>query len=234
MTGNVVRTINGEKVSDVITILEFLKYFVENKKESIQAIQMALNGELATDGEKLFAGRFSYLENCGITAQEIFQETLATLFNAQTSGELHIDNLKGAKGELAIRIGNNSHFGLIYIGDDARFKNLCKDRGFNVHERQFSGSMFQDLNSDDSEINLLIGSKKFTEGWNSWRVSTMGLMNIGRSEGAQIIQLFGRGVRLKGFQSSLKRSSSCENLVKMEGLTRPKHINVLETLAVFE
>ena len=93
--------------------------------------------------------------------------------------------------------------------------------------------MFQDLNSDDSEINLLIGSKKFTEGWNSWRVSTMGLMNIGRSEGAQIIQLFGRGVRLKGFQSSLKRSSSCENLVKMEGLTRPKHINVLETLAVF-
>ena len=102
MTGNVVRTINGEKVSDVITILEFLKYFVENKKESIQAIQMALNGELATD-EKLFADVFHIwrLWNYGTRN---FQETLATLFNAQTSGELHIDNLKGAKGELAIRI----------------------------------------------------------------------------------------------------------------------------------
>ena len=28
--------------------------------------------------------------------------------------------------------------------------------------------------------------------------NTMGLMNVGKGEGAQIIQLFGRGVRLKG------------------------------------
>lgn len=233
VTGNAVRTIKGKKVSDVITILEFLKYYVDNKKESIQAIKMALDGELTTDGEKLFAGRFSYLDNCGLNANEIFEETLITLFNAQTPGGFHIDNLKGAKGELVIRIGDNNPFGLINIGDDTKLMKLCEERGFNVREQQFSGSMFQDLSSTDSEINLLIGSKKFTEGWNSWRVSTMGLMNVGRSEGAQIIQLFGRGVRLKGFQTSLKRSSSCENLVKMEGLTRPKHINILETLSVF-
>ena len=36
------------------------------------------------------------------------------------------------------------------------------------------------------------------EGWNSWRVPNMGLLNIGRQEGSQIIQLLGRGVRLKG------------------------------------
>ena len=34
----------------------------------------------------------------------------------------------------------------------------------------------------------------------------MGLMNVGKGEGAQIIQLFGRGVRLKGYDLSLKRS----------------------------
>lgn len=34
----------------------------------------------------------------------------------------------------------------------------------------------------------------------------MGLMNVGRSEGSEIVQLFGRGVRLKGFQYSLKRA----------------------------
>jgi hypothetical protein len=34
----------------------------------------------------------------------------------------------------------------------------------------------------------------------------MGLMHVGRSEGSQIIQLFGRGVRLKGYEWSLKRS----------------------------
>ena len=79
-------------------------------------------------------------------------------------------------------------------------------------------------------MNLLIGSKKFTEGWNSWRVSTMALMNVGATEGSQIIQLFGRGVRLQGYDLSLKRSSKTQI---PEDVTRPKHIAVLETLGIF-
>ena len=35
----------------------------------------------------------------------------------------------------------------------------------------------------------------FIAGWNSWRVSTMGLMHVGVGEGSEIIQMFGRGVR---------------------------------------
>ncbi len=61
-------------------------------------------------------------------------------------------------------------------------------------------------------------------------MSTMGLMNVGRSEGAQIIQLFGRGVRLKGVGMSLKRSAHAK---LPEGLERPKHIETLETLNIF-
>ena len=79
-------------------------------------------------------------------------------------------------------------------------------------------------------MHLLIGSKKFTEGWSSWRVSTMGLMNVGKGEGAQIIQLFGRGVRLKGYDLSLKRSGKTQ---LPEGVERPKHIGVLEALGIF-
>jgi hypothetical protein len=72
----------------------------------------------------------------------------------------------------------------------------------------------------------LIGSRKFTEGWSSWRVSTMGLLNMGQGEGSQIIQLFGRGVRLKGKEYSLKRSTPGQ---------RPKgaHLERLETLNIF-
>ena len=77
-------------------------------------------------------------------------------------------------------------------------------------EREFSGSLFHEINKPHSTVNLLIGSKKFTEGWNSWRVSTMGLMNVGQTEGSQIIQLFGRGVRLKGYGMSLKRSGKAQ------------------------
>ena len=79
-------------------------------------------------------------------------------------------------------------------------------------------------------MHLLIGSKKFTEGWSSWRVSTMGLMNVGKGKGAQIIQLFGRGVRLKGYDLSLKRSGKTQ---LPEGVERPKHIGVLETIGIF-
>lgn len=41
----------------------------------------------------------------------------------------------------------------------------------------------------------------------------MGLMNVGRTEGSEIIQLFGRGVRLKGHGSSLKRSTRLEGIL---------------------
>ena len=64
---------------------------------------------------------------------------------------------------------------------------------------------FESINEEGSSVNVLIGSKKFSEGWNSWRVSAMGLMNVGRGEGSEIIQLFGRGVRLMGEDFSLKR-----------------------------
>ena len=55
----------------------------------------------------------------------------------------------------------------------------------------------------------------------------MGLMNIGRSEGSEIIQLFGRGVRLKGKDFCLKRSR------RIEGIRAPKEMERLETLNVF-
>jgi len=58
----------------------------------------------------------------------------------------------------------------------------------------------------------------------------MGLMNVGQTEGSQIIQLFGRGVRLKGFDMSLKRSSKTQ---LPDEVKRPKHIGVLETLSIF-
>lgn len=55
----------------------------------------------------------------------------------------------------------------------------------------------------------------------------MGLLNIGRSEGSEIIQLFGRGVRLKGLNRSLKRSST---LLTGE---HPAGIDLLERLNIF-
>ena len=97
-----------------------------------------------------------------------------------------------------------------------------------VDESDVTEPIFQTVRESGSPVNLLVGSKKFVEGWDCWRVSTLGLMHVGKSEGAQIIQLFGRGVRLKGWGWSLKRSGRVASAP-----IRPAHIHELELLNVF-
>jgi len=53
-------------------------------------------------------------------------------------------------------------------------------------------------------------------------------MRMGKAEGTQIIQLFGRGVRLRGYRMSLRRSS-----VLAEKPAPPRNLRQVETLQVF-
>ncbi len=229
--GSVTKTLATRDASDIIEILRFLARYLSDRAGSIQRIERVLNqGIVTADGKNLFAGRFTYLNTTGLTATQVFEETLTTLFNATGGGLLYVENLKGATGEIALHVGDNEPFGVINVGDDAKLVKLCEENGFQTGDREFSGSLFHEINKPHSAVNLLIGSKKFTEGWSSWRVSTMGLMNVGQTEGSQIIQLFGRGVRLKGYDLSLKRSGKTQI---PEDVTRPKHISLLETLSIF-
>ena len=230
--GRVTATLAKRDASDIIEILRFLDGYVMNRAKSVQHIDRVLSeGLIAWDGTNLFSGRFPYLNTRGLSSDQIYDETLSTIFNAPGGGQMYIENLKGVSGEVALRLGiENEAFGLINVGDDAKLVRLCAEEGLHTGEKEFAESFFHKLNQPHSKINILIGSKKFTEGWNSWRVSTMGLMNVGKGEGAQIIQLFGRGVRLKGCNMSLMRSSKAQ---LPEGLKPPEHISLLETLGVF-
>lgn len=228
---NAVRTLHKRKVSDVVDILLMLAEFVQNRSESIDGIDRLLSGNsglLDAQGHDLFAGAYRYLGTLRMTAEQVFDDILKVIFNSASSAALHVEHLRGAVGEIALRLGDNKPFGVINVGDAPTLCKLCqKHSEFVVTEKQFTDSLFRNLNDEDSTVNILIGSKKFTEGWNSWRVSTMGLMNIGRNEGPQIIQLFGRGVRLKGKDFSLKRSR------RLEGPAAPRNIEALETLNIF-
>tara|TARA_R110000868_G_scaffold405577_1_gene685098 strand:- start:21756 stop:25022 length:3267 start_codon:yes stop_codon:yes gene_type:complete len=229
--GSVTKTLASRDASDIIEILKFLSRYVSDRSGSIDRIGRVLNQGLVTaSGKNLFSGRFTYLNTLDLSAAQFFDETLAIMFNAAGGGALHVENLKGATGEIALRVGDNDPFGVINVGDDAKLVKLCEDNGIATQDSEFAGSLFHEINTPQSTVNLLIGSKKFTEGWNSWRVSTMGLMNVGQTEGSQIIQLFGRGVRLKGYGLSLKRSGKAQLPDEMD---RPKHISVLETLSIF-
>lgn len=228
---NAVRTERGAKVSDVVDILLFLKRFIQNSAETITFVNRLLNGSSQlndTRGHDLFAGRFNDLLADHLSATAIYDDVLKRLFNGELSGaQLHVDNLKGVQGEIGLRLGDGEYFGVINVGDDRELVKLCEENGFPVSNRDFSDSLFKTLAKPDSPVKVLIGSKKFTEGWNSWRVSTMGLMNVGRSEGSEIIQLFGRGVRLKGFNEGLKRSRFAH------APETPASIEIVETLNVF-
>ncbi|MBU4356844.1 MAG: DEAD/DEAH box helicase family protein [Proteobacteria bacterium] len=228
---NAVRTQHGRKVSDVVDILLFLADFVSRRAESVDYLDRFLQGRsglLDAQGNDLFARAFTYLFKQRLTGEQVYHDILRVLFNAASPAGLHIENLKGAEGEIALRLGDNEPFGLINVGDAANLCKLCEEqRELVVSDREFAGSLFRTLSATESSLNILIGSKKFTEGWSSWRVSTMGLMNVGRSEGPQIIQLFGRGVRLKGLDFCLKRSR------KIAGVRAPADLELLETLNIF-
>jgi len=230
---NAVRKSNGKDVSDVVDVLLFINEFIKNRSESIFHIDkiMSLDSGLnRKDGSDIFTKKFEFLEHIKQTlkldATAMFDDMLNIIFNA-TSGLLHIENLKGVDGEIALRIGENEYFGVINVGDSDRLVKICEANGMNIASRDFSSSLFKTINETTSNLNILIGSKKFSEGWSSWRVSTMGLMNIGKKEGSQIIQLFGRGVRLKGYDFCLKRSRA------IGGKELERKYQAVETLNIF-
>lgn len=233
-----VRTEGGKKVSDVLEIIYFLTDFLKNSAESINSIDSIINnraGLVDKNGYSIFDNSFSYLVSQNRTAQSIFNGINQLVFNNTVIGaNLYIDNLKGVDGELGLRVGESEYFGVINVGDDNELYKLAVENGVLGGEKDFSQSLFKGINEDSSTINLLIGAKKFTEGWSSWRVSSMGLMNVGKSEGSQIIQMFGRGVRLKGYQFSLKRTKGLDEYQKPKDIYELRnYLRPLETLQIF-
>lgn len=229
--------------TDVALIVQFLADFLAHPQRAVQRMQEVLTsngrdtGLLDKDGNDIFDGAFTFLAqamNRGETAQDMYRSILARLFNNTAGGRLVLDRIKGESGEVALRVGTSrTPFGLINVGNA---KGLCdhiaevsaqSGTNLEVENSDFIETMFTSVKDSTSPVNVLIGSKKFVEGWDCWRVSTMGLMHVGRSEGSQIIQLFGRGVRLKGYNWSLKRSGHTH------AAHRPNFIEELETLNVF-
>ena len=229
---NAVYTRQGQKRSDVLTVARFLHRVLQDRRwavESIKKLLKARSGLVTADGQDVFLGRFAYLQEINLTPSRIYTDILQRIFHSPASSGLHLAHLRGSSGEIGLKAGaGQAYFGVIYIGDTSKFKGLVQEHApeITVEEDVVGGSLFEDIGRPDSRIHVLIGAKKFIEGWDSWRVSNMGLLNIGRGEGSQIIQLFGRGVRLKGKSVSLKRSAALDG-------PHPKHITLLETLNIF-
>lgn len=175
------------------------------------------------------------------------KQRLAAVFNHQTAGRLTLTRCPGVQEEIWLSWGDGEYWGIINVGNGDKFfadsdehPSLMDDGEMQVNLRKapivHARYHFEAIDGGASPINVLIGSRKFAEGWNCFRLSVIGLVNLGKSKGNKIIQIYGRGVRLKGLRGDGKRRFTEHNedyslLIRRD--TPEYRLRRLETLNVF-
>lgn len=213
-------TVTGKIIkSDIPKIIFFFKRIVEDREFLEKNIEKVLNGKsglIDKNGNDLFKDKFVHLKQVKWGIDDFYDKVF------RGKGTLELWELKKTSDEIGLKMSNvESYFGVISVGNVSRLLKIVEEK-VEVRNENILDSLFFNIDDNNSPINVLIGSRKFMEGWDSWRVSCMGLLNIGKGKGPQIIQLFGRGVRLKGKEFSLKREETPNYLIKK-----------LQTLSIF-
>ncbi len=162
------------------------------------------------------------------------------VFKDNITGKLKLT--RNVDDEILLSYGNGDYWGIVNVGNGLDFINnfppdkVDKTTTTAVVIKDKEKYLFRNIDKPESPINVLIGSRKFAEGWNCFRVSVIGLINLGKTKGNKIIQIFGRGVRLKGLQNDGKRKDMA-HLGDYFSLNHPdteyNQLKKLETLCVF-
>ena len=135
------------------------------------------------------------------------EDVLNHVYNSRTSGEIEVLRRPSNRQELAFKLKTSDRpFALIKIGDISGWLN-DELAGYEINEKFEDESYFESLNREDSNINILMGSRSFYEGWDSNRPNVINYINIGVGEDAKkfILQSTGRGVRIEPIKDQRKR-----------------------------
>ncbi len=165
-------------------------------------------------------------------------EILSYVYNSKASGEIEILRRPSNRKELAFKLKTSEKpFALIKIGDVSGW---LKDEfvGYEIQERFEDESYFENLNREDSEINILMGSRGFYEGWDSNRPNVINFINIGVGEDARkfILQSVGRGVRIEPVKGKRKRLLQIYNANEIDEILFNQikdKVTPVETLFIF-
>ncbi len=136
-----------------------------------------------------------------------FQDLLEQVFNASDKGAIEVQVRPSNKQEMVFKLKTSDKpFALIKIGD---ISGWLKEElsGYEIMERFEDESYFARLNSDDFDINILMGSRSFYEGWDSNRPNVICYINIGTGTDARkfVLQSVGRGVRIEPLKNKRRR-----------------------------
>lgn len=166
-----------------------------------------LSDELMTEPELLYEG-------ARVNANDFYQfrtltmrDILRLVFNADSHGAIEVLIRPSNKKELAFKLKSaDAPFALIRIGNTAEWlKNFLV--GYEIVQGFEDESFFEQINRDDSAVNLLLGSRSFYEGWDSNRPNVITFINIGVGADAKkfILQSVGRGVRIEPVRGKRRR-----------------------------
>ena len=165
------------------------------------------------------------------------RQRFRSVFGGDIIGPLVVARNPENNNELLLSYGEGEKWGMINVGDGLRFYNSIENGRIEKRAEAITTPRlrFENLDDEASPINVLIGSRKFAEGWNSYRLSVIDLVNLGSAKGNLIIQIFGRGVRLRGKGGDGKRRYLTHNrdyyLLRRNDME--DDIRRLETLTVF-
>ena len=115
--------------------------------------------------------------------------------------------MEGEKNkEIVIKLQTSSKaFALIKIGNADSFQSNLLGPGYLRSMSYYNINYFQSLNSND-DINILLGSRSFYEGWDSNRPNVINFINIGGADAQKyVLQSLGRGVRIEPISGYRKR-----------------------------
>lgn len=220
-------------------LIAFMGNTVEDKKDEGKVAKSG-TGDEVSDIRKLlaFLAKLSPSERL----------TLAPVFNHDSTGLLTLTRSPAVADEIFLSWGDGAYWGIVNVGNGDKFFNDCENHpelqdayGDNLVQLRKAAIVarryqFNDIDLPGSPINVLVGSRKFAEGWNCYRVSVIGLINLGTSKGNKIIQIFGRGVRLKGLKGDGKRRFTAHGECYDDWVAddTPAHrLRRLETLNIF-
>src|SRR3989344_8828665 len=157
------------------------------------------------------------------------------VFNAENQGNIEILKFKDNSRELAFKIvGASKYFMLIVASDIIKWENNVLE-GYEFG-RVIGESFFEDINKRN-DINILLGSRIFTEGWDTNRPNVINFINIGVSDDAKkfVLQSIGRGVRIEPTINQRKRFDYLDNSLfsNSEAEKIKRENNILESLFIF-
>jgi superfamily II DNA or RNA helicase len=197
---------------------ELVQEFRDNSKFEFEELDCVINDDL-----------ISKLE---------YKDVLKYVLNAKTPGNIEVLKIPGNRNELIFKLETcEKPFALIKIGD---ISGWLKDKldGYEINESFENESYFRRINHDDSDINVLMGSRSFYEGWDSNRPNLLLFVNIGVGSDAKkfVLQSIGRGVRIEPRKYQRKRLQNLFNtkIVKEQLFEKVKNLILpIESLFVF-